>query len=68
LELAATLKVAHCQSQDPDNVLRVTTGSGGILVAGHKTNDTVYALSWDRAVWVAEKKMMVEMTRVRSTN
>jgi hypothetical protein len=28
----------------------------------------VYALSRDRAVRVAEKKMMVEMTRVRSTN
>eukprot|EP01047_Picozoa_sp_COSAG01_P011705 COSAG01_NODE_514_length_16043_cov_248.614212_13_plen_222_part_00 len=67
LELAAALKVAHGQSQDPDNVPRATTGSGGMLVARQKTDDTVYALSRDHAVQVAEKKMMAEMTQVRST-
>jgi hypothetical protein len=49
-------------------VPRVTTGSGGMLVAGQKTDDTVYALSRNHAVRVAEKKMMVEMTQVRSSN
>ena len=38
-----------------------------MLVTGQKTDDTVYALSRDHAVQVAEKKMMAEMTQVRST-